>query len=70
MAFSWFPQGDPGIQGYHGRKVRRSGAEDPTPPTRDNPSGASPQCTQGPDLVTHTHFCTHTSGSLETLEVG
>lgn len=32
MVFSLFPQGDPGIQGYHGRKVRRRGREGPLPP--------------------------------------
>lgn len=35
MVFSLFSQGDPGIQGYHGRKVRRrgrgEGGEGPTP---------------------------------------
>lgn len=37
LTVSLFPQGDPGIQGYHGRKVRRRG--------RGNPSQASPCCT-------------------------
>lgn len=44
--FFFLPQGDPGIQGYHGRKVSKMGREDATSSV-GNPRGALLQgCTQ------------------------
>lgn len=66
MVFSLFPQGDPGIQGYHGRKVRGRGREGRNPPS-GNPGRAPAQLPQGQDSVACAHACLHTHLSSMSL---
>ena len=60
MALSWFPSGRPRHPGLPRPEGKKEGEGRTHSPPGDYPRRASPQCTQGLDLV-RTCFCTHIS---------